>query len=84
VIGGDKIVNDRIFIKDSWKQGICLFSLLLTIIVSSIQLALDSPLIDPESQFKGVLYYLDLITTLIFCFEGLLKMIAYGLLRNGD
>jgi len=84
VIGGDKIVNDRIFIKKIVESKVFAYFILLTIIVSSIQLALDSPLIDPESEFKSVLFYLDLITTLIFCLEGILKMIAYGLLRNGN
>mmetsp|Transcript_6501 Transcript_6501/g.5842 ORF Transcript_6501/g.5842 Transcript_6501/m.5842 type:complete len:171 (-) Transcript_6501:520-1032(-) len=57
--------------------------IIIVIVLSSIFLALDSPLEDPDSSFSNVLFYLDLVSTVIFTIEILLKFIAYGLIFNG-
>jgi hypothetical protein len=53
------------------------------IIVSSVQLALDTPLLDPYSTKRQVLYWIDFMTTVVFIAECFLKIITYGLLYNG-
>jgi hypothetical protein len=52
--------------------------IIMVITVNSIQLALDNPLIDPESKFALTLYYIDFVSTIIFITEALLKILAYG------
>lgn len=58
------------------------YFILLIIIISSIQLALDSPLENPESTKQQTLYIIDVATTAIFALEALLKIIAFGFLFN--
>jgi len=47
-------------------------------------LALDNPLNDPDSFLVSFLYYCDIVFSVIFLIEALLKIIAYGLLFNRD
>lgn len=54
------------------------------IIISSIHLFLDSPLLDPKSKLAFALYILDFIITIIFMLESILKIIAYGIIANGE
>lgn len=54
-----------------------------TILVSSVTLALDGPLVDPESSLESTISNIDMLTTLLFIFEALVKIVAYGLLFNG-
>jgi hypothetical protein len=51
---------------------------LLTILVSSICLALDTPRLDPDSTLKDVLHSLDRVFTAIFFTEMMLKVISFG------
>lgn len=53
------------------------------IILSSVLMAIDSPLNDPNGNLVYVLGFFDDIITAIFAFECLLKIIVYGLLFNG-
>lgn len=53
------------------------------IVLSSIQLALDNPINDPESNIKKSLYWIDLGTTIIFLFEAVMKNISFGFIFNG-
>ena len=57
--------------------------ILVFIILSSIHLVLDSPLIDPTGNLHKVLFYVDISLTLIFVIEGILKIIAFGFIFNG-
>lgn len=59
------------------------YFIILVIILSSIQLALDSPLMDPESQMKKSLFWIDVSTTVIFVMEFALKVLVYGFIFNG-
>jgi len=59
------------------------FFILLMILISSIQLALENPLYDPEGQFMRALYYIDIAATCIFIIEAFIKIVSYGFLLNG-
>ena len=58
--------------------------ILLLIAISSIFLALDNPLNDPNSGLAAFLVYSDYILTSFFLAEALLKIIAFGFLFNGE
>lgn len=57
--------------------------IMLTIGLSSIQLALENPLNDPNSKLENALYYIDMVTTIIFTLEMVLKIISFGFIING-
>jgi hypothetical protein len=54
------------------------------IAVSSIMLALDNPLNDPNGTMSDVLKYSDLIFTIIFGCEFILRVIVHGAIFNGE
>lgn len=54
------------------------FGITILVCVSCVSLALDSPLNDPNSLFDRRLYYIDLVVTIIFTLEMLLKIIVFG------
>lgn len=47
-------------------------------------MAAESPLDDPDSNYTKTLNILNLVMTLIFTLEVILKIIAYGFLLNGS
>ena len=55
----------------------------IVIIISSIELALENPLNDPNGKMQTILFYIDLATTIIFSLEAILKIIAFGFTLNG-
>ena len=55
----------------------------ILIIISSINLALGGPLLDPASMQYIIIWTLDLILNAFFTIEFILKIIAYGALING-
>ena len=55
---------------------------LVLIILSSVTLILDNPLDEPTSPLKTTLYYVDMIFTLLFTLEALIKIIGKGLLYS--
>jgi len=57
--------------------------ILVLIGVSSILLALDNPLNNPESGLVSFLYYSDYILTAFFAAESVFKIISQGLIFNG-
>ena len=61
-------------------DGIVIF----TIILSSLILALDQPILDPDTTYKKVLLYIDYVTTVIFVIEFLFKSISLGFLFCGE
>ena len=73
-----RILMKKIERSNYFKNGI-----LLLIIATSITLAVESPLKDPESTEVKVLSKIDLVTTIIFTIEVLIKVIANGFLLNG-
>ena len=54
------------------------------IAISSILLALDNPLNDPNSQLVYILGVSDIVLTSFFILEAFLKIIAQGFLFNGE
>jgi hypothetical protein len=59
------------------------YLILVAILVSTISLAIESPHRDPESAFSYALYYLDILMTIIFVVEALVKILAFGFIMNG-
>lgn len=55
---------------------------MLCIFVSTVTLALEQPLEDPESRKREIMGYIDLATTSIFTVEAVLKIIVLGFLFN--
>ena len=60
------------------------FSMVAVIVVSTVQLAADNPLSDPDSPFLISLTIVDKILTVVFSLEMLLKIIAFGFLNCGS
>lgn len=58
--------------------------ILIIIFVSTIQLAVDNPLRDPESMISYALMKIDYVVTAIFFMEAVLKTISNGLYFNGS
>jgi voltage-dependent calcium channel T type alpha-1G len=59
------------------------YIIISVIVMSAIQLALDSPIGDPESSLKKSLFWVDLTTTIVFLIEMVTKILTFGLLFNG-
>jgi voltage-dependent calcium channel T type alpha-1G len=57
--------------------------ILLIIFISTITMAIDSPLNDPNGKLSQVLDILDIVITAFFICESLIKIIVHGLLLNG-
>lgn len=58
-------------------------AIFIAIIISSVALAIENPLLDPESTVMKVLFMLDKVMTFVFLTELILKVITNGLLLNG-
>jgi hypothetical protein len=52
--------------------------------ISSIMLALDNPLNDPDGGLSKFLEYTDMVFTGIFAMESILKILAFGVYFNGE
>lgn len=52
--------------------------MLAIILISTVQLAIDNPLNDPNDQFSQILDRMEMALTTIFAVEALLKIIAHG------
>ena len=61
------------------------FEYLITflIVAQSCVLALENPLNDPDGNLMLFLFYFDILTTVLFMAEIVMKVIATGLLLNG-
>jgi hypothetical protein len=57
--------------------------ILLAIIVSSIALGFENPLNDPKGDLAYTLRIIDIVTTVFFSIEVLVKLVATGFLFNG-
>jgi Ion transport protein len=53
------------------------------IFISTILMAIDSPLYDPDSKQSQILSLIDIVITSFFVFECLFKIIVYGFVFNG-
>lgn len=52
--------------------------------MSSVQLALTSPLNDPSSKLSRVLFMIDIATSILFAIEAVLKIMAFGFMFSGE
>ena len=68
-----RVANSKIF-------EIAIISL---IVISTLNLAFESPLDDPNGSKLKVLAMIDVGMTVIFTFEAMLKIIAFGFVLNG-
>ena len=57
--------------------------ILVLIIISSILLALDNPLNDPNGEMSKALQILDIVMTVLFTMECGIKIIVMGFIANG-
>ena len=57
--------------------------IIVLIIVSTVTLAFEHPLEDPNSEKMKVLEQIDIAMTIVFSIEALLKIISSGFLLNG-
>lgn len=39
---------------------------------------------DPNGKLSNILFYVDMVTTIVFSIEIILKVIAFGFLINGE
>lgn len=53
-------------------------------LISSVQLAVDNPLNDPDSRFSRVILIVDYVLTSIFGLEFIIKSIALGVFLTGE
>ena len=53
------------------------------IFISTILMAVDSPLNDPDSTLSQVLNIIDIVITSFFVLESVTKIISYGFIMNG-
>lgn len=65
--------------KDPWFDRV----IMALIFISTITLAFESPLNDPEGQVTRILNYIDYVMSAIFLIECFIKIIAVGFLFNG-
>ena len=57
--------------------------IIVLIIVSTVTLAFEHPLEDPNSENMKVLHKIDIAMTIVFSLEALLKIVSTGFLLNG-
>ena len=57
--------------------------ILVLILISTVLLCFDSPLVDPNSTKANVLDILDSVMTVLFVFEMVIKIIVFGFACNG-
>ena len=57
-------------------------TVLTLIILSSIMLVIDNPLLDPKSDFMNILGVIDICFTVLFFIEAMIKIIAKGFFYN--
>jgi hypothetical protein len=53
------------------------------VLVSTVLLAVDNPLDDPDSLKQKILGILDIVMTSVFSFEAVVKIAVFGFLLNG-
>ena len=62
------------FVENKWFGNI----ILILILISTLTLALETPLDDPLGDKIKILGYIDLFMTVVFTFEAVVKIIAFG------
>ncbi len=57
--------------------------ILSIIFISTVTMAIDNPLNDPDGMLSQVLNIVDIVITSLFICESVMKIIVFGLLFNG-
>jgi len=60
------------------------YFILTLIILSTLMLTLESPLMDPTSERATNLYWIDVVVTAFFTLELVTKVLVYGFMFNGE
>ena len=63
---------------NKWFDNVILF----LIFTSSVMLAVDSPLVDPNSSEASIYFYIDTVHTVLFTIEMMIKIIGLGFFSN--
>ena len=58
-------------------------TILFLILFSTVLLALENPLADPDSHYSFVLKKIDVVVSIIFTLELVIKVVVYGFIING-
>lgn len=78
-VANGKIITSKWYIKFSkWFEYI----IITLIMLSSILLCVDTPLLNPETVYSKIFSYLDQLFALLFLIEALLKIFAMGFFCN--
>ena len=59
-------------------------AIILSIIISTLILILESPMYNPESTFIQLMESLNTVMTFVFITEAAIKIIVYGFVFNGE
>ena len=73
----------RLFLIRIVKSKLFEYIITIIIVISSITLAIDNPLNDPESGLSIALYWIDMMVSCIFIVEATIKIIANGFFWAG-
>lgn len=57
--------------------------MVVLIFISGIVLALDTPILDPNSQLKSALNIIDYVSLALFTVETIAKVVSFGFILNG-
>ena len=74
--------NKNIIKKPKHPSKIFEDTILFCIITSTLGLAIDNPLYNPELLIVKVMFKIDIVFTLIFFMEAMIKIISKGLIHN--
>lgn len=55
------------------------YSIFVVIIISTIHLMIDTPLVDPDSNKAKILFKVDFVLTVIFLLEAVIKILIFGI-----
>ena len=69
----------KVFIEDMYVETF----FLSLIVLSSILLAMENPLSDPDTKVMTLVSFTNTSLTIVFTFEAICKLISYGFLLNG-
>lgn len=78
IVEGRIITTKKKKAVSKWFENI----IILLILLNSCALVLDNPLANPNGSMARVFYYLDIVFTILFTIEAIMKIIAMGFFWN--
>lgn len=82
IFGKDSLLRKKLYIlvtSDNFNRLI-----VLCILLSSVQLAMDVSYTDPASVKKSTLHWIDVSTIVVFTVEAVIKVVTFGVIVNGE